>query len=51
MMRLSGAWGSGIAAQIAAMGLVQTSDTGQINWATVTRPAINTFGRIRNVAV
>jgi hypothetical protein len=33
-------WGSGLAAQIAAMGLVQTSDTGQINWATVTRPAI-----------
>lgn len=36
------AWGSGIAAQIAAMGLVQTTDTGQINWATVARPAINT---------
>src|SRR4051812_38221933 len=35
------AWGSGIAAQIAAMGLVQTSDTGQINWTTVTRPGIN----------
>lgn len=35
-------WGSGVAAQIAAMGLVQTSDTGQINWVTVTRPAINT---------
>lgn len=34
------AWGSGIAAQIAAMGLVQTSDTGQINWATVARPGI-----------
>jgi hypothetical protein len=37
------AWGSGIAAQIAAMGLVQTSDTGQINWATVARPAVNTI--------
>jgi hypothetical protein len=36
------AWGSGIAAQIAAMGLVQTADTGQINWTTVARPAINT---------
>jgi hypothetical protein len=36
------AWGSGIAAQIAAMGLVQTADTGQINWTTVLRPAINT---------
>lgn len=31
-------WGSGIAAQILAMGLVQTADTGQINWTTVTRP-------------
>jgi hypothetical protein len=37
------AWGSGIAAQISAMGLVQTSDTGQINWATVARPAINSL--------
>jgi hypothetical protein len=37
------AWGSGIAAQIAAMGLVQTSDTGQINWVTVARPALNTI--------
>lgn len=36
------AWGSGIAAQIAAMGLVQTADTGQINWATVARPAVST---------
>jgi hypothetical protein len=36
------AWGSGIAAQIAAMGLVQTSDTGQINWTTVARPAVST---------
>lgn len=32
-------WGSGIAAQLAAVGMVQTSDTGQINWGTVTRPA------------
>lgn len=32
-------WGSGISAQFAAMGLVQTADTGQINWATVLRPA------------
>lgn len=37
-------WGSGLAAQLLAMGLVQTSDTGQINWTTVTRPAINTYG-------
>ena len=38
------AWGSYISAQMAAVGLVQTSDTGQINWATVTTPAgINTY--------
>lgn len=34
------AWGSGIAAQLAAMGLVQTGDTGQINWTTVTVGAV-----------
>lgn len=32
------AWGSGISAQLAAVGLVQTANTGQINWATATRP-------------
>jgi hypothetical protein len=32
------AWGSGIAAQLAAIGLVQTANTGQINWTTVTKP-------------
>jgi len=31
-------WGSGIAAALQACGLVKTSDTGQIDWATVTRP-------------
>lgn len=37
------AWGSAYAAKWASMGLVQTADTGQINWATVTKPAaINT---------
>lgn len=36
-------WGSGLAAQIQAMGLVQTADTGQVNWATVLRPAANAF--------
>lgn len=36
-------WGSGIAAQLTAVGLVQAADTGQINWTTVARPgAINT---------
>lgn len=38
------AWGSGIDTGLAAAGLVQTADTGQINWVTVTRPAVNTVG-------
>lgn len=38
------AWGSDLSARFAAAGLVQTADTGQINWVTVTRPAVNTFG-------
>lgn len=38
------AWGSALAASMQACGLVQTSDTGQINWATVTRPGTNTAG-------
>lgn len=37
-------WGSGIAAQLAAVGLVQTADTGQVNWSTVTRPSAATDG-------
>ncbi len=37
-------WGLGLQAQLTAMGLVNTADTGQINWTTVTRPAINTSG-------
>lgn len=38
------AWGSGIAAQLAAVGLVKADDTGQIDWLTVTRPvATNTY--------
>jgi hypothetical protein len=32
-------WGSAISAAFAAVGLVQTADTGQINWTTVTAPA------------
>ncbi len=37
-------WGSYIAARFAAVGLVQTADTGQINWVTVTTPAgVNTY--------
>lgn len=31
-------WGSSVSATISSMGLVQTSDTGQINWATVAHP-------------
>lgn len=34
-------WGSEFATKLAAVGLVQTSDTGQINWATVNRAAAN----------
>src|SRR5690242_14595475 len=36
-------WGSAISAAILAMGWVQTSDTGQVNWTTVTVPAANTY--------
>lgn len=32
------AWGSEFNAKLAAVGLVQTTDTGQVNWTTVTRP-------------
>jgi hypothetical protein len=32
-------WGKGISDELAAAGLVQTADTGQINWTTVTKPA------------
>lgn len=33
------AWGKAISDGFAAIGLVQTADTGQINWTTVTRPS------------
>jgi hypothetical protein len=32
-------WGSGLSAQFAAVGLVKTSDTGQIDWSTVLKPS------------
>lgn len=35
-------WGSEFSAKLAAVGLVQTADTGQINWSTVTRGAAGT---------
>lgn len=38
------AWGSEFAVKLAAAGLVQTADTGQVNWVTVTRPGTNTEG-------
>lgn len=38
------AWGSEFDTNLASLGLVQTSDTGQINWVTVTRPGTSTAG-------
>ncbi len=38
------AWGSEFSTKLGDVGLIQTADTGQINWATVTRPARNTDG-------
>lgn len=35
-------WGAEFAAKLGLVGLVQTADTGQINWITVTRPGVNT---------
>lgn len=32
-------WGSGLSAQFAAVGLVKTADTGQIDWSTVLKPS------------
>lgn len=38
------AWGTNLAARFLAAGWVQTADTGQINWVTVTAPAgVSTF--------
>jgi hypothetical protein len=34
------AWGSGVSAALATLGLIQTGDTGQINWTTVTHPTL-----------
>lgn len=38
------AWGSAMSAALAAVGMVQTADTGQINWTTVTRPSTSSIG-------
>jgi hypothetical protein len=37
------AWGSGLSAQLAAVGLVKTADTGQIDWTTAVRPAASGY--------
>lgn len=37
-------WGKAISDGLAAVGLVQTSDTGQIDWSTVTKPGSNANG-------
>lgn len=38
------AWGSELSAKFAAVGLVQASDTGQINWTTVNLPGSGAYG-------
>ncbi len=38
------AWGTEIASKMALVGLVQTADTGQINWTTVVRPGLGVVG-------
>lgn len=38
------AWGKGISDALAAVGMVKTADTGQIDWTTVTLPAAATDG-------
>jgi|GEM_PF-5465204 len=44
------AWGSGISSALQTCGLVQTTDTGQINWTTVTRTNVAySGGGIENV--
>jgi hypothetical protein len=42
-------WGSGLSAQLAAIGLVKTSDTGQIDWTTVLKPTSS--GQIRGFEI
>lgn len=37
-------WGKELSDTMQALGLVKTTDTGQVNWATVLRPAANTAG-------
>lgn len=37
------AWGSEFNNMLSVIGLTQTGDTGQVNWATTTRPGTNTY--------
>jgi hypothetical protein len=37
------AWGDDLNTRLDAVGLVQTADTGQIDWSTVSRPSFNTM--------
>ena len=39
------AWGSAVSGALAAAGLVQTTDTGQINWSTVLKPTTSSQSR------
>lgn len=36
-------WGSRLCAALEAVGFIKTADTGQIDWTTVTKPAISTY--------
>lgn len=38
------AWGLELSNALTTVGFIKSADTGQINWATVTRPAVNTSG-------
>lgn len=38
------AWGLELSNALTAIGFIKSADTGQINWATVTRPAVNVSG-------
>lgn len=38
------AWGSELSGQLTTIGFIKSSDTGQINWTTVTRPAVGVAG-------
>lgn len=37
------AWGGEISSYLSTVGFVQTADTGQVNWATATKPGVSTY--------